>query len=261
MPASSPEPEQAYRPVSGPAVVGLALAALFALGLAVAAVLAWRSATPLLLPPIVLLVPLVASCLCVAGWLHVRRSEGTRVGRSLARAGLGLSLLCGLGYGAYRTATELALRQQANEFSEGWFALAASADETDYLAAFWSTLDPARRDSTLDLNTPEGRRQLADHPRLMQRLRDEATKTPRFDDHALVQLLRANPGLTVGARGVRRWQHYAGAEGGYVVEQNYRLTGPEGGFDVVLAVFAKDLDRRRWYVLLGESVLKRAGAA
>src|SRR5262249_21378188 len=73
-----------------------------------------------------------------AQW-EIRKSEGTRAGTTLARWGLWMSVVAGLGYFAYDKATELALTQQANNFllvegkDSGFFPrlLKAGADQPD----------------------------------------------------------------------------------------------------------------------------------
>ena len=50
------------------------------------------------------------------GQKQIQNSEGTRAGAKLARLGIWLSLLSGLGYLSYYYVTGLALQSQANAF-------------------------------------------------------------------------------------------------------------------------------------------------
>jgi hypothetical protein len=267
-PAPPPSGElTAYRPVSGMAVAGLGLAVLFALWVAIAGVIALRSGIPLLMNPASLLLPLAAAVLSLAARLQIVRSEGTRVGLRLAHWGLGLSVVCGLGYGAWRAATELALRNQASEFTEAWLEQVGRGrtNEVEACAAFWLTIDPARRDRTVDLSSPDVRQKLASSPKEFQALRDGLRRRffwgdrgakgawPRFGESDLVQAVRqGGDRVSVESQGVRAWQYLTGAEGGYLVEQHYRLATPEGTFDAVIPVMGKDIDKRHWQVIMSE---------
>jgi hypothetical protein len=174
---SRPEGEEPYRPLSIPAVAGLALAALYAGwitlgglsafhlrfrnglwvalalapvlavlgaalvkvrepqrlarvaaigtlvligGLALFSLVAFSGSNPWLVPGWTLVLPVAAALVCYLARLQIQRSEGTLAGLGLTTWGLGLSLVFGLNYGAYRASTFFAVRQQASSFAEEW---------------------------------------------------------------------------------------------------------------------------------------------
>lgn len=266
---TSPEPEndRTYRAVSPWAALGLVLSVLYAVGLLVVAVLAFRSGAPLLLSPLTFLVPVVAAALSVAGWVQVRRSEGQRVGLRLARAGVFVSALFGLSYASYWYLTEQALRLQARTFTADWLEQAqrSGTNESAAAIAFWDTLDPITRLRAGDLGAPEVRQKLAEDPKTLQAARavlrgsyfwgDRGLRgpLPLFPDNELVARVRLGGGqTTVESTGLRSWNYLPGSRPGYRLEQEYRITTPEGVFEVVIPVFGTDLERRQWQVLLNE---------
>ena len=122
-----------YRPVSGLAIAGLGLAVLYALIVTGIGLVAVLTGAPFLFPGL-LVVAVAAGVLSGAALVRIARSEGTRAGRKLALWGLMLSLLAGLGYGAYVIATEMAVRLQAETFTDSWIALLRDGDvDTEYL--------------------------------------------------------------------------------------------------------------------------------
>jgi hypothetical protein len=263
-----------YRPVSVWAVVGLAVAGSFALWLLIAAGIALNARQPLLLHPATLLLPLAAALLSVIGWRQVLHSEGTRVGLRLAQWGLTLSLLFGLGYAAYYGFGYDAVRRQAQEFTLHWFELVRHSgdSEVDKCAAFWNTIDPLRRDRTRDLNNAETRQSLAGEPAKLAALKEDLRNRyywgtnpgtqgpfPRFFEHEVVLLLQQGGAPTsIEPLGVRSWEYLPGKEGGYSLEQMFRITTREGVFEVAVQVMSKDIDRRHWHVLLPESGVRQA---
>src|SRR5438067_958767 len=90
-----------YRPLSGLALAGLALAVLYSLVVVVGGLMSFRGTDPFLLPAWTALLPLAAVAL---GWVARRRvqtSEGALAGAALATWGIGLALGVGLSYWAY----------------------------------------------------------------------------------------------------------------------------------------------------------------
>jgi hypothetical protein len=262
-----------YRAVSAWAVAGLGLAVLYTAWVLAAAAIAFRSHLPLLMNPATLVLPVIAALLSLIGWSEVRRSEGTRVGLRLAQVGLVLSVLAGAGYATYWQVTELALSQQARDFTRQWLEQVgrSSTDEVEACAAFWNTLDPARRDRSLDLNSVEVRQKLASDPKEFASLheglrrryfwgdRGQKGPLPRFFDHELIQLVRqGGTHVEAEALGVRDWQFLSGTEGGYRLEQTFRLTTPEGVFEAVIPVLGKDLERRQWQVQIADAGIRQA---
>lgn len=263
-PAATDRP---YRAVSGWAAAGLGLAVVYFLGLAAAVVVAVRAGQPLQVPPATLLVPVAAAGLCAAGWLQVRRSEGLRAGAFLAKLGLFLSLLSGSTFAAYWYFTEGALRIQAADFTRQWLedVRRSPGNETDLCAAFAATLDPATRAQLPDFDSPEQRKKWADDPKEFRAVRDEMRRRffrdrgplARFPENELVARVRqGGDATTFEAKGVRDWRYQSAPRPGYRLEQDYRVTTPEGVFDVVIPVLRADADYR-WQVLLGEVEFKK----
>src|SRR5262245_12664191 len=122
-PAPPPPPpeEPTYRPLSGLAVTGFALAAVYAAVVVGGAVISlFVSHTPLLLPGWTVLLPVTALVLSWAARGRIRDAEGTRTGAALAGWGVGLSFAVGLSYLAYYAATFFAVKSQAADFADGW---------------------------------------------------------------------------------------------------------------------------------------------
>ncbi len=271
---SVPADAAPYRAVSLWAVAGLGLALLHAVCIAVAAVLASRARLPLLLSPMTLLLPALAVICSILGWIQIRQSEGTRVGLRLAQTGLVLGVTVGGGYGTYWLTTELALRNQARQFTQQWLEQVgrSAASEADACAAFWNTLDPLRRDSSLDLNNSDTLKQLASDPQALADLRGTLRRRyfwgepgrkgrlPLFFENELIQRVRqGGDRVQADALGVRDWQYLSGTEGGYLLEQTYRLTTPEGVFEAAIPVLGKDLpERRQWFVQIGDAAIRQS---
>lgn len=236
-----------YRPLSGLAVAGFGLAVVFAVVVAGMGVTALRTGKPLLIGWM-LVVAIAAAGLSLAGQIQVRRSEGTRAGLALARWGWWLSLVFGLGYGAYLVATELAVRQQAREFSENWFDKLASGDKTQ---AFLWTLSPSQRQG----DNPRDLRRI--YTRYLLNRENQKGFWPLFLEQPIVRMIeQGGPDARLEYLGVEGWHYEAG---GYLVEQNFRLKTPEGVYDFRLPVWGgespnarPDYEGRQWYVYLFE---------
>lgn len=259
-----------YRPVSGFAIAGLMVSALFAVWVSVATLVAFRTGAPFLMNPGGLLLPLAGFGLSMAARVQIRRSEGTRAGLPLTTWGIYLSVLFGLGYAAYRGATEYALRLQAKEFADAWFdQLLQPAGEDVHLAtAFQETLPPGQRDPRLDRTHPKFQPNKPYSPELtaamaaarQRHLWDEKLQKglyPRFLDHDLIEVLRQGGAQAkVESQGVRRWEYLGGSVPAYLVEQTYLVTTPAGEHTVVVTALGSDdaeSGRRIWRVLLDET--------
>ncbi|MBY0526160.1 MAG: hypothetical protein K2R98_22390 [Gemmataceae bacterium] len=265
------DPSPVYRPLSGLAAVGFGLAVLFFAGLSVAAIVALYKGDPLLLSIGWFVLPALATVLSALGWMQVTRSEGTRAGIKLARYGLWLAVLPALCYGGWRVGHELALRKQANDFTDAWFAQLRKSgnSDVDAYAAFWNALEPIYRDKRFDLNDPELQDKLRSNPKEFEPIqqamkarhfwgdRGQKGNLPLFFDHDLVQLVRqAGEQAQIESQGVRRLDYHGGSAPGYLVEQSYRITTPEAVFDVavpVRGVDSKEGKRRQWHIVMSEA--------
>jgi hypothetical protein len=114
----------AYRPVSALAIAGFAVAAFYAATVVIGGAAAFASHSPLLLGPLWCIGgPTVGALLCLAARWHIARSEGTRAGLALATWGWWLSIVVGLGYGAFYAAIYSSLRNEADDFTQKWLNL------------------------------------------------------------------------------------------------------------------------------------------
>src|SRR5262245_51598195 len=103
--AERPAEPLVYRPLSGLAIAGLALGGVYAVLVVFSVVVGLLRREPFFLPLWLLLFPLLGGVLCVLALRQIRQAEGTRAGGALARTGLWLSVLAGLGYTTYSAFT------------------------------------------------------------------------------------------------------------------------------------------------------------
>jgi hypothetical protein len=251
---TKPVPEApVYRPVSALAIAGLTLGVLHALGVSLIGVSAWRHGTPLLIPW-VLVLAVAGATLSGAAWLQITRSEGTRAGLGLARWGWWLSLLFGLGYATHIVFIELAVRADSKSFANAWFNHFRTGG---IYTAFFYTVAPAQRqgDNPADVARLRLRYQVG--------ARGQKGPLAVFLDHDLVRILQqAGPDAQVESQGVQNWEYVGG---GYLAELNYRLTTPEGIYDVVLPTWTgesqgpkPEFEGRQSYVLINQQLSIRA---
>jgi hypothetical protein len=242
-----------YRPLSGLAIVGLACAAGYAALVVLSLILMLTRREPLFLGFWLLMLPIAGAVLCALALRQIRNSEDTRAGAALARWGLWIAVISGLGYGTFFVFTGLAIKQQANRFllekgpDAGFFPRLI---EGDLNGAFLLTLTPSERQGL----TP------ADQAGIEKRFDLPLSgKTPKgrltlFRENELIRMLRqpAEPPITVEPLGVRSWAYESR---GYKVERTYRITTPEAVFDVLLPVQSVDTDvpgeGRKWVLLWG----------
>jgi hypothetical protein len=232
-----------YRPVSPLAIAGLAIAVVYTVVVLGAAAAAFISGTPLMLDGWTFAFPVIGAALSAAGWWQVRRSEGTRVGLGLARWGLRLCVLVGLGYWAYSFANELALRMDAERFTAQWFD---QLRQGDLNSAFLMTLEPEKREGIRPTDAED-----------MSRFKIAAAQsmgTPlqMFENQRIVRLIRqGGASTTIEGLGVRDWNY---ERGNYLVQHAYRVRTREGEFDFLLVLRstpAKGGRRgaRQWYIM------------
>jgi hypothetical protein len=144
--------EQVYRPISGAAIASLILAILFGLIVVANGTVGMMQGVPFMLSPWLFLLPSAGTVLAIVAGRQIRRSEGTRAGQPLASWGLWLSVLFGLGYGAYAVGTDFAIRHQVENFlvnsEDGFFAKLKKPDGLN--AAFLLTQPPDSRRNLSD---------------------------------------------------------------------------------------------------------------
>jgi hypothetical protein len=248
--AERPAEPLVYRPVSGPAIAGLIFAALYAAIVLFSVVLAFVRREPFFLPNWMLVLPIGGGVLSFLALRQIRASEGTRAGAPLARWGLWLSVLFGLGSATFSLFTGLAVRQQANRFltekgpDAGFIPL---LQEGKVNAAFLLTLPPdARRqanpnsdremekifDTQIDEKEPRGRLSFFRATDFVQALGQP------YDTPAEVEPLGGS------------WSYESK---GYSIERTYRVRNPEGVFDFKLKVQSLESaapgEGRKWMVV------------
>lgn len=215
-----PTPQADYRPLSLIALFGFVVSILWAVILLIMVLLSVILGGPVALLRELLLFPLVGLILSAVGWAQIQRSEGTQAGAALARWGLLLCLVTGLGYGAYLTAVWFAARQQSDQVTQEWFnRLRGDRVET----AFLLTLPPDER-------PPEDAR--TDYPRLLEleaRYAGGAGGTAgplaQFRQHfAIRHILQGGETTQVEFQGI---DFPVRTGNTYIVQQYYRVRCPE----------------------------------
>jgi hypothetical protein len=240
---SSTEPSKpdVYRPLSNLALAAIVLAGLYALLIAAFSVVALANSWPLFLNLWNLLVPITALVLAYVARQRIRNSEGVLSGQSLTTWAWWLSVLFGLGYAAYYFGTYLAVTWKAEDFARVWFEKIRQGKTNE---AFWDTLDPIKRksDNPSDPDWMFTRHGMASGPRSKGML-------SIFQDFELVRLLEnKGPDVEIKFLGVKDWEY---DKGGYRVEENYRITTPEGQFNSFLALKStdsKELEGLAWQI-------------
>lgn len=239
VPPTTEEP-LVYRPLSGLAVAGFTVSALYGAIILVAGMRALSRGEPLLLPGLMLLWPIAGALLSYLGQVQIKNAEGTRAGLKLTRWGLGLALCFGLGYFVYGLGTGLAIRNQASQF------LMEAGDETgffphlqkgarakkgfldkDMQAAFRLTLEPAHRQAAV-----------------------RADRRADFLLHPLVQFFAtgSEQEIKVEPRGVIEWSY---SETGFTVRRLFHLSNEGAEADAVVTVKSlegREGEPRQWFV-------------
>jgi hypothetical protein len=124
------------------AVAGLALGGTLA-ALALFSLVAFSGSNPWLVPGWTLVLPLLGGLVSWLARARIQKSEGTLSGTALTTWGLGLSLVFGLTYAAFLTATLYAVRdQQGNEIARAYLR---EIQNGNLPRAFLLTLPPSAR--------------------------------------------------------------------------------------------------------------------
>jgi hypothetical protein len=244
----------AYRPISGFAIAGVAFAGLFALLMLMVVGVAFTQGTPFFFSPWVLLLPAAGLVLSLMARSQIRGSEGTRAGEPLARTGLWISLLTGLGYFVYYYVTGLAVTSQANNFfmepgqDMGFFPHLQKADSssTDFNAAFLLSLPPGGRGN---VRPDDELAMLRQHDMVGGDGAPGHLST--FRTTPLARIFTNGPAgekVAVAALGVQGWGF---EHGSYFVRRNYRITTPEAIAEFSMLARSSEGEaageQRKWY--------------
>src|SRR5581483_5022904 len=177
------------------------------------------------------------------GWWQVQRSEGTLAGDKLARWGLLLSLLVGLGYWSYVGATYFAIGREADHFGQKFVDKLAKRDT---LSAFLMALPPSERPAE-----GEGARgQVEARFNAGQMNRSGGGAFTSFSQTPFVRLLSLGGDETkVEFAGVDKWGY---VNVGYQVRLLYNIETPQISFVMELPVQGKEgkgAAGRQWFVM------------
>ena len=231
-PPAPPDAAAGYRPISGLAIAALGLAVVTALIITAIGIASRVKGKAILVWPLVGLAAVGLVMSLVARW-QIRRSEGTRAGLGLANAAWWVSLLFGCGYAAFLAATELAVRQQAQEFADKWFK---HLSEGKPELAFRLTRDPSQQKS------------IPEDPDAIRR-RFGADTLPAFIRSDLARMCRSwRDKVRWTPTGVRELQT---TPSGYEVVLNYTVRTPEGVSDVGVMALGHDdpaTGARNWQI-------------
>jgi hypothetical protein len=251
--APSPPPaetgeQREYRPLAILAIVGLGVAVLYAICMAIAAGVAFYQNRPLILPMWSSVVPLGGAALALIAWLQIQRSEGALGGRKLALWGAALCMVVGLVYWSYYLATYLAIRQGAEAVSRSWIE---NVSRGNLQTAYWNILNPNVRPSL----PADAEHDLAYRNALEFRFNvggeaGAATLTQFCRRDEIHFLRQAGSDLKIEPLGVISWD-YSGT--GYVVRQAYRFTAPAGTLEMEMILHGDEAKHgefvgRQWYL-------------
>jgi hypothetical protein len=241
-PTSEQRPADAvYRPMALLAIIGFAVSCLYAAFLLICILVALFSRSAPLMANATLLLPLVGIGLSLAGWIQVRRAEGTLAGGKLAVWGAGLGTVCGLIYVAYAAASYVAVRQQADAEAQKWLGFIR---KQDYARAFLLMLPPDVRPADDDKLRDELEKRF-NNP---ERSGKGAFSTFRQQEYCQF-LGRGGAESKIESLGVKDWGQQAG---GYKVVLSYHLTTPEAACDLDVTMLAYESHKRgarQWVVM------------
>jgi hypothetical protein len=251
---AEPGADPVYRPLSILALVGFGLAVLYAAIVGGGGLVAFRSGSPLLLGTLMgVMLPLAAFLVSALGRWQIARSEGTRAGLPLARWGMWLSVLIGLGYLAFYAATYFAIRSDANEYTLRWFDMLRRGK---FNQAFLHVMEPNVRASV----NPDDEKQMEIrfNPNMAQ---GRPGPLMVFRTSELVRLFQfGGQDTDVKPLGVREWEYNNGK---YRIKRIYEISSPEGSVEVAAVVTGSastkgEFEGREWQVsLMDTNIAKR----
>ncbi len=226
-----PKPREAndagYRRISGFAIAGLVVGIFFVLFLLVQAIMGMMAHTTILLPLWFEFIAVLGVALSLIGARSIRRADGTLAGTRIAQFGLWISLVTGLGYGAYYGATYLAVRQQADAFTEEWFDKIRKGKVNE---AFLLTQPPGVRRAA---NPDDEKGLQIRFNASIAGPKGAPSKGGMLDifrgNELIVKLRQGGDATKITPLGVRTWEHI---EGAYVVKRVYLVEVPEGSFEL-----------------------------
>jgi hypothetical protein len=247
-PGDRPSDPFRYQPLSVLALIGFGISALYALIVLLVGGVAFFRGIPLMWPWATLLIPLLAAGVSVAAWIQIQRSEGTRAGAGLARWGLVIAVLVGLGFASYMAATGLVVRKQADEAARRWLEALRDGNIDE---AFVLTLPPDQRPA----EGPDFRSEVE------QRFNQPDPRSPvgavgMFRQADVVQFFTqgGKEDVVIEPRGVMEMKYDSA---GYTVRLQYHVTTRMGSAEVIVSLTGSQGGRgrfaRQWMVRARES--------
>lgn len=247
-----------YQPMSGWAIAGFGIGALFAGLVAVSTAVALVQGAPMFFPVWILVLAVAGIVLSLVGQRQIELAEGTRAGARLARWGVWLSLLSGLGYLSYYYVTGLALQNQANAF------LMEKGEDAGFFPRLREgATNPAQTNAAYLLTLPSNARAGRPDDELgMIQLHDQPGKdgTPgpltQFREGTFPRLFYKDlaKDVEITPLGVQDWKYEMRS---YKIYRNYRIKTKEIELEVQLAVFSTEAEGagkdRKWFVNMRES--------
>ncbi|WP_020469069.1 hypothetical protein [Zavarzinella formosa] len=221
LPTAQRPTDGAYQPVSGYAVAAAATAGVFVLFLVLVLFSAITSRRAAMSYELILL-PVVGLGLSIAARSHLKRSEGTRSGQKLVTVAWWVCVLGGAGYAAYLYANEFFIERESRTYVDKFFE---QLQKNRPHQAYVFLIDPVQRDAA----SP-------DNPDFFEA--QFASGYGNFRNLDLVRLVRRNPNQVefehVGSMDIGQEAE------GFKATQIYRMTTPEGIFDVRLGLKAAE---------------------
>jgi hypothetical protein len=233
-------------------VAALALLAFYAVPVGIGGLIAFPGQSPWLLSLWTLIFPLAAIAIGLAARLRIQTSEGTLTGIPLTTWAVGLSLFYALCYTAFYSATYIAVRQQAVDFTDDWID---RVQKDDLERAFMLTLDLPYRNSKSDtMSRDEIESYSLRHPS-----EGGQGAYAGFAEYLAVRLLSGSTKANVELVNVGNWDYETG---GYKVQLTYQVTTPYWSFPLHVTVFGAESSKgdwkgRRWVLQTQASNLSR----
>jgi hypothetical protein len=227
--------------------MGAGLAGLYAAIVIVGGLIAFFLGDPWLMKGWTLAVPgmspIYPAVLSVLALVHIQRSEGTLAGDKLARWGLLLSLLVGLGYWSYVGATYFVICRKADEYGQ---AFVNNLADRKTMSAFLMTLPPSERPAEGEAT----RAQVEARFNAGEMSRSGGGAFTAFSQTESVRILALGGAETkIEFSGVDNWDYIGG---GYQVRLLYKVDTPQIAFVMEVTVQGKEgkgLAGRQWHVL------------
>jgi len=233
IPSAQRPADPGYQPISGYAVAAGLIAAAFAVVAVVLLVQAVFSGRTAMWEELLAL-PVVGIILAAIARSHIRNAEGTRTGLKLATTAWWVCVLGGVAYFAYIQANTFALKRESGRAADRFFDKLKAGKVTH---AFVDLLPPEERGRENPDNVEAFETAYAPGGYML------------FKSHDLVRVVvRNGSAVEVERTGVKDF----GQEGnGFRATHLYRLTCPEGVFEVQVKLIAAETKKTRqpqWYI-------------